>query len=355
MIMLLLCLTFTAIMLVSIMLLKAYQHISAKELKRQARGGDELASALYRVVGFGYSLDIVLWFFIGISAAALFTILGSHTSTAIAIVLIAIVVWVGFAWLPTTPGSRLSRQVARYTARPLHLLIDTTYPILVKLEKLINRHRPVTVHTGLYTKEDLIDLLKQQKGQLDNRISKSELQIARNGLQFGDRQVRDIMMPRRIIKTVEASEAVGPILMEELHKSGHSRYPVFEGKKDNFVGILYMRDMVRARAGGLVRNLMEKRVYYVHDESPLSEVLDAFIKTHHHMFLVVNNFEEIAGLITMEDILEQIVGKPILDEFDQYDNLRAVAAKDASKEHTKDHIGEATEEKVAPKPPEVVK
>ncbi len=344
MITLLLSLVFTALMLVSITLLKTYRHISAKELKRQAREGDQLASALYRVVGFGYSLDIVLWFFIGISAAVLFTILGSHTSTILAIVLIAVLVWVGFAWLPTTPGTRFSRQIARYTARPLHLLIDTIYPILEKLEKVLQRHQPVTIHTGLYTKDDLIDLLKQQKGQLDNRIPKDELLIARNGLTFGEKLVRDIMMPRRVMKTVNSSEAVGPILMEELHKSGHSRYPVFEGKKDNFVGILYMRDMVRARAGGLVKNLMEKKVYYVHDESNLGEVLDAFIKTHHHMFLVVNNFEEVVGLVTMEDILEQILGKPILDEFDQYDNLRAVAAKAARKEHTKEHIGEAKEE-----------
>src|SRR5690606_35080755 len=106
-----------------------------------------------------------------------------------------------------------------------------------------------------------------------------------------------------------------------------------------------------ARAGGLVKNLMESRIYYVHDESSLDEVLQAFIKTHHHMFLVVSDFEEVIGLITMEDVLEQVVGKPIIDEFDQYDDLRAVAAKAARKEHKQNHIGEPT---VEPKPPEVV-
>ena len=338
------------ILLLGIVLLKTYRHISAKELKRQARAGDALADTLYKVVGFGMSLDIVLWFVIGLSAAGLFTLLAEHSSGIIAFILIAILIWVSFAWLPAAPGSRFSRRIARYTARPLHFVIDTIYPLLVHLEKLITRHRPVTVHTGLYTKEDLIDLLNQQKGQLDNRIPKDELLIARNALAFGDKLVRDVMMPKRVMKTVDASDAVGPILMEEVHKSGHSRYPVYEDSKENFVGILHMRDMVRTRSGGLVKNMMEKRVYYVHDESPLGEALQAFIKTHHHMFLVVNNFEEVVGLITMEDVLEQVVGKPILDEFDQYDDLRAVAAKAASKEHKENHA----EEKVAPKPPEVV-
>ncbi len=339
-----------ALMLLGVTLLKTYRHISAKELKRQARGGDDLADALYKVVGFGMSLDIVLWFFIGISAAVLFTLLVDSMSSGIAVVVITILIWLGFAWLPATPGSQFSRRIARYTARPLHWLIDTIYPALVKLEKLLKHHHPVTVHTGLYTKEDLLDLLRQQKGQLDNRIPKDELLIARNALTFGDKLVRDIMMPKRVMKTVDASDAVGPILMEELHKSGHSRYPVYEDSKENFVGILFMRDMVRVRSGGLVKNLMQKRVNYIHDESPLGEVLQAFIKTHHHMFLVVNNFEEVVGLITMEDVLEQIVGKPILDEFDQYDDLRAVATKAATKEHKENH----KQEKVAPKSPEVV-
>lgn len=353
MITLLLIVVLAAVMLLSIVLLKTYRHISAKELKRQARNGDALADALYRVVGFGMSLDIVLWFFIGLSAAGLFTLVAEHISTGIAIVLISSLIWVGFAWLPATRGTYIGRKIAAYTARPLHWLIDTLYPLLVRLERLVTRHSPVTVHTGLYTKDDLIDLLKLQKGQLDNRISKDEIAIARNALTFGEKLVRDVMTPRRVIKAISADEAVSPIVMGELHKSGHSRFPVYEGKDNNFVGILYMRDMVKARAGGLVKNLMEKRIYYVHDESPLDDVLQAFIKTHHHMFLVVNNFEEVVGLVTMEDILEQIVGKPILDEFDQYDNLRAVAAKAARKEHTAEsHIGEPT---VEPKPPEVVK
>lgn len=350
MISLLLVVLLTALVILGITLQKTYKHIPVKELKRQARSGDPLADALYKVVGLGLSLDIFLWFVVGVSSALLFVILTDTLPDWLAVLGIAGLLWFGFAWLPTTKDSSLSRKLASYCAKPLHWIIDVLYPLLGRLEQLITRHRPVTIHTGLYTKQDLISLLGQQKGQLDNRIPKEELVIAKNALTFGDKLVRDVMTPRRAINSVNITETVGPILMGELHKSGHSRFPVYEGKKDNFVGLLYMRDMLKARAGGHVKNLMESKVYYVHDESALGEVLQAFIKTHHHMFLVVNNFEEVVGLVTMEDILERILGVPILDEFDQYDSPRAVAAKYAAKEHPERN--EAV--KTSPKPTGVV-
>lgn len=324
----------TGLLLYAIVLLKTYRHVSAKELKRQARGGDKLADSLYKVVGFGASLDIILWFVIGVSGGVLFTLLANHTGSWLSAIILTVLIWLGFAWLPNSQSTRIGRQIAKYSAGPLHSIIDLLYPLLSRVEKIILKHMPITIHTGLYEKQDLVDLLSRQKGQLDNRITKQELTIARNALSFGDKLVRDIMTPRRIMKTVSSSDTAGPVLMEELHKSGHSRFPVYEDNKNNLIGILYIRDVANARSGGLVKKLMKPKIFYVHDESNINEVLQAFIKTHHHMFVVVNNFEEIVGLITMEDVLEQILGQPILDEFDEYDSLRAVATKLAKKEHS---------------------
>lgn len=335
----------TAVLLYSIVLLKNYRRISAKELKRKAREGDELADALYKVVGYGKSLDIFLWFFIGISGGLLFTVLADHIPAAWAVIGIAVAIWLGFAWLPNSYGTYFGSQLARYTARPLHWILDLLYPLLARIERFITKHRPVSFHTGLYTKDDLLELLGRQKSQLDNRITKDELIMTKNALTFGQQLVADTLTPRRSMKTVSVSDSVGPLLMEELHKSGHSRFPVYDGREDNFVGVLMVRDAIKARAGGPVKSLMNNKVYFIHDESTLSEALQAFLKTHHHLFLVVNSFEEVVGLITMEDVIEQIIGKPIMDEFDQYDNMRAVATKAAQKEHTPEHIGEPNQDK----------
>jgi CBS domain containing-hemolysin-like protein len=76
---------------------------------------------------------------------------------------------------------------------------------------------------------------------------------------------------------------------------------------------------------------MRQEVFYINEQLSLDHALNAFLKTKHHLFIVVNEFEDVVGVLSIEDVLEQIIGQPILDEFDQYDDLRAVAAKHASK------------------------
>ncbi|MGH7241714.1 MAG: CBS domain-containing protein, partial [Candidatus Saccharimonadales bacterium] len=120
---------------------------------------------------------------------------------------------------------------------------------------------------------------------------------------------------------------------------------VYAGKKDDIVGILYLRDLVLNKKTGSVRDVMKQHLSYVHEDFTLYQTLEAFIKTKHHLFLVVNEFEEFVGIITIEDVIEQMVGKVIVDEFDAYEDLRAVAAKAARKEHAK-------HEKDEPKPTE---
>jgi magnesium and cobalt transporter len=163
--------------------------------------------------------------------------------------------------------------------------------------------------------------------------------------------VSDVMVPRRGVKLVKASDAVGPIIMDELHDSGHSRFPVYEGDdEDHIVGTLFLRDLVHARKGGAISGLMDGKVYYVHEDYTLEQALHAFLKTKRHLFIVINNFEEFVGIITIEDILEQVIGHKIIDEFDQYEDMRAVAQHQAEKEHAKHKkAGETVAETSGPK------
>jgi CBS domain containing-hemolysin-like protein len=94
-----------------------------------------------------------------------------------------------------------------------------------------------------------------------------------------------------------------------------------------------------------VSDIMSKDVRYIHEEESLDQALRAFLKTHHHLFVVVNNFEEFVGVLSIEDVLEEIIGKEIVDEFDAYDDLRAVAASIADKERAKRQKTVKTEKK----------
>lgn len=324
---------------------KIYHLIPAKELKRRARTGDKVARTFYSVVAFGPSLDLFLWLCIGLLSSILFVLLAVNLPWPFAVLACLILVWVGFAWTPLSRVSKYTLQAAEFVTPAVHWILEHGQPLLVRLAALIDRYLHLNVHTGLYTNEDIIDLIDRQKVQSDNRITAQELYIVKHALKFGDKTVADVMTPRRMVKMVSPDDTIGPILMGELHKSGHSRFPV-ETKDKGIVGTLYMRDMLRAKEGGIVKSVMRPDVFYVNETKELAHVLDAFVKTKHHLFMVVNEFEEIVGVITIEDVLEQIIGKHIVDEFDQYEDLRAVAQVQAEKDREKHPtVVESQEEK----------
>ena len=321
--------------IVAVSLQKSYTHVPRNELKRRARDGDGFADMLYRAAAYGMSMRLLLWVIIGLAAAAFFVISARTVPGWLAMLASISLLWFGFAWLPNTRVTVFSRTLVRFLTPPLTWLLRQLYPLLSHISEWVHKHSYITVHTGLYQKDDLLDLLNQQKTQHDSRLSEEELAIAANALTFGDKIIRDVLTPRRMVKTVSTVDDIGPVLMNELHESGHSRFPVYQDKPDNIVGMLYARDLATAKAGGRVCDIMHKSVHYVHEEQPLDHALQAFLKTKQHLFIVVNSFEEMVGVITIEDILEQILGKPIIDEFDKYDDLRAVAALQAKADRKK--------------------
>lgn len=319
--------------LIAVSLQKTYASVPVAELKRRARKGDEIADLLFRAAAYGASLLAFMWIITGLTAAGFFVLVSRSTPGWFALLVSLVLLWLGFAWLPNTGHTKTGNVLARVFTPPLTWLLGHLYPLIGRITNWFESRGKISVHTGLYEKEDLIQLIKNQKQQKDNRIPDGELAIAANALSFGDRTIGEIMTPQRMAKAVAATESVGPVLMDELHDSGHSRFPVYQDKQDNVVGILYLRDLLTADSGGRVRDLMDKKVYYVHEEQPLGHALTAFLKTKHHLFIVVNTFEEVSGIVTIEDILEQILGKPIVDEFDKYDDLREVAKLHAKKAH----------------------
>lgn len=316
----------------SVSIQKTYSKVPVKELKRRATKGDEMARGLHRAVSYGVSLDIVLWLIIGLSSAGFFVALTTSLPAWLALFGCAALLWVAFAWLPNSRVTSWSEKMAKVVAPGLAWVLERLYPLLSKIGAFAQKHSRITVHSGIYQKEDLVELLDKQAHQPDNRMSAYELGIVKSALSFSDKLIRDIMTPKRVVKMVKADEAIGPLLMDELHKSGFSRFPVLGDEPDEIIGTLYIRDLVKAKTGGTVKNTMKKSVFYVNEEKPLQHALQAFLRTKHHLFIVVNGFEEVVGIITIEDVLEQVLGKQIVDEFDKYEDLRAVAALEAKKD-----------------------
>ncbi|MCA9332255.1 CBS domain-containing protein [Candidatus Saccharibacteria bacterium] len=322
-----------SVALLAISLERTYRRVPPKELKRRARSGDEMANMLYRAVSYGPSLKVVLWGLIAITNTIFFIYLVNNSPVWFAAFAIIAVVWFGFLWLPARDVTKYGNWFAVKLAPLFGWLLEYIHPFVQKIGNYIESHRPLSIHTGLYEKEDLIELIDKQQIQTENRIDKAELEMVKHVLKFGDKIVADYLIPRRTVKSVSINDSVGPVLIDELHKSGHSRFPVYDGKKDNIVGILYFRDIADKEDGGKVSKYTRKGIFYIHEEESLYQVLQAAIKIRQHLFIVVNNFEEYVGIISVEDVIEQIIGSQLVDEFDQYDDIRAVASKMAKAEH----------------------
>jgi CBS domain containing-hemolysin-like protein len=206
---------------------------------------------------------------------------------------------------------------------------DTVQPYALKVVEWIRpvlswlRERNLSERqTRVYSHEELIDIVVHSPGVLSN----DQITRLRASLAFDDRRVQDVMTPASVIDTVEVRDGLGPLVLDQLHKTGHSRFPVIDGDIHHVVGILYMRELVDLKnAKKTVKDAMDSKVFYVHQDQDLEHALHAFLRTHHHLFIVVNDYRETVGLLSLEDVIESLIGKKIVDEFDRFDDLRAVA------------------------------
>jgi CBS domain containing-hemolysin-like protein len=118
-------------------------------------------------------------------------------------------------------------------------------------------------------------------------------------------------------------------VLDDLHKTGHSRFPVTDGDIDHVIGMLHIQDIftLDAKRSVTAEKAMEPRVFYIREDQTLDHALVAFLRTHHHLFIVVNEFRETVGILSLEDVIEALLGRKIIDEFDTHEDLRLVAMR----------------------------
>ena len=173
------------------------------------------------------------------------------------------------------------------------------------------------------TRDDLIDILRDSAKR--DLLDRDSLDMIEGVLQVSEMKVRDIMVPRSQMDVVDKNsppEGYLPMLIE----SGHSRFPMVDGDKDKVIGILLAKDLLRylfldkkKRAQFNVHDMLRPAVF-VPESKRLNVLLREFRTSRNHMAIVVNEYGGVAGLVTIEDVLEQIVGE-IADEYDIEDDV----------------------------------
>jgi CBS domain containing-hemolysin-like protein len=302
------------------------------QLKRKAQVGDHKAKAVYPLHSLGYQLIVTLLLINIVANSTIAVLLYSRTGGLIAVILsTACILFFG----EILPMIYLRKHVIAIVSalspiiKKVHTaMVPLTKPIGNLLDKYIGKDGQL-----FYSKEELLKMFDANKLAKESDVATDELRMIKSMLEFGDKKVRDVMTPRRMVVSVGRDDEIGPILMNELHASGHSRFPVSSQSKNNiFVGTLYLHDLVNEKNAKKVRDVMKSTVLYLHEEESLDHALRAFLKTRHHLFVVVNSFEEFVGVLSLEDVLEEIIGHEIVDEFDTLEDLRVTANSLAEKE-----------------------
>ena len=174
-------------------------------------------------------------------------------------------------------------------------------------------------------REELLELLSDAHGR--NLLDADALSMIEGVLQVSELRARDLMIPRAQMDVVDIDEPV-QAWMPHVIETGHSRFPVIEGSRDHVIGILLAKDLLRYTSEHeLDARAMLRPAVFIPESKPLNVLLRDFRANRNHIAMVVDEYGGIAGMITIEDVLEQIVGD-IDDEYDfdeQDENIIAEA------------------------------
>lgn len=148
-----------------------------------------------------------------------------------------------------------------------------------------------------------------------NLLDADALSITEGALAASEISVRDVMVPRARMEIVDIDDPLSEII-DHVNRTAHSRFPVVDGKRDNVIGILLAKDLLRLQADSRfkLRDWLRPAVF-IPESKRLNVLLREFRVSHNHMAIVIDEYAGVSGLITIEDVLEQIVGD-IEDEYD---------------------------------------
>jgi CBS domain containing-hemolysin-like protein len=199
-------------------------------------------------------------------------------------------------------------------------LIHTIFsPLAGVLMKLLGENANKATLASM-TEEDLKNWV--EVGQPEGSLEKGEREMIYSIFQFGDTLAKDIMVPRIDVMALDIQTTLGEARSLFVH-AGHSRVPVYEDTVDNVVGLLYAKDLLSVREDdALIANHREllRLAYFVPEAKKVDELLAEMQARSMHMAIVVDEYGGVAGLVTLEDIVEEIVGE-IRDEYDESEEL----------------------------------
>jgi CBS domain containing-hemolysin-like protein len=235
---------------------------------------------------------------------------------------------------PKTFAVTHAEKISLAMARPMEIYIKIISPLVTAFNKMSNAiirlfGGEVVPAPQLMTEDEMKAMIKI--GEEEGAIEKEEQEMLHNVFAFGDKKVTEAMVPRTEMVVI-AKDAVVADALSLVSEEGYSRYPVINETVDNVTGLLYIKDIVRKMAkeevphNTAIKNFI-RDAYYIPESKMVTTLLDDMQKNKFQIAIVVDEHGGTAGLITLEDIVEEIVGG-LQDEFEAIEAEKEVEILD---------------------------
>lgn len=297
---------------------------TATLLKNQKKNIDKSIGAILTLNTFAHTLGAA-----GVGAEAV-KIFGDEYMFYISAFL-TILILIFSEIIPKTIGAYYWKSLSGISARLINVLIIITYPLLIIMKHITKLISPKNSSFTNISKEELEATVSL--GEEAGLLKENDSLIIENILTLNKIKVKDIHTPRSVMfclskENLEKSFDKNSDVKLNLSKlKEYSRVPIYEENIDNIVGIIFSKEYFYeyTKENRKVENKLIKPVFKINENIPVSKLLDMFITKKEHMFIVVDNYDQTEGIVTLEDAIETLLGKEIVDEFDQNIDMRALA------------------------------
>lgn len=296
-----------------------YFSLNLNTLARRAKHGDKEAKAVYPIRKQGNLLLTTLLLGNVAVNTVLSIYLGSLVSGVIAGTIATALIFVFGEILPQATFSRHALWVGSRCAPLMRVIIfimlPVTYPIAFILNKLLGEEVP-----AFYSRRELMHIVTELEESELSDVDEDEERIIHGALKFSHTTVREIMTPKDEVVMFEKNQRINEDFINHVADSSFSRYPVYSGNPDNIVGILYSKELITEEPDTAIHQTIEafdENFLKIKPNEKLDVVLGKMLKQKKHLGIVINKGGNFLGVVTLEDIIEEIIQYEIEDESDE--------------------------------------
>jgi len=300
-------------------------------LKRKISLGDKEAKKVYSVRKKGNQLLCTLLLGnVGVNSA-LAVFLGSVTSGfAAGLTATGLIVIFGEI-LPQATFSRYALKIGAKTAWLVKIFIFILFPICWPIAWILDRSLGEEMQ-AIYSKKELMKIIEEHEETKESEIDADEERIIKGALSFSDKSAESIMTPRTVVFALEIDTIIDKKLLDKIKKEGFTRIPIYQNSIDNIIGVLYSKDLINVKLKTKIKNICRKeKILIISKDLKLDKLLNTFIKVKTHLACVKNEYQEFEGVVTLEDVIEEILRLEIMDETDKIADLQIKARGEIEK------------------------